>query len=260
MKKFFQILFVVIFVGLTSTKVDALRKKEKSLDLYITKSSLKLDEYDIKFLVNKQIVNCDDLEDEFIDIELCDLEIIKVKSENSKRGQYHQFVGDIPNQFKIQLVDNNNNIEIITSKEITIEAYNSTVVLNFENKEITIQQVYYNIFAMSFIFLALALVAKAFIFYLCRFSLLENKSVFLITNGIGLILISIILSMSNFLDGYVYSFKQLIILSVIFLIIEEIVSIIFYRKYPLKNRVLYPLFGNILVFIVGGVLTLISMI
>ncbi|HQD92288.1 MAG TPA: hypothetical protein PK924_03360 [Bacilli bacterium] len=113
---------------------------------------------------------------------------------------------------------------------------------------------------MSFIFLALALVAKAFIFYLCRFSLLENKSVFLITNGIGLILISIILSMSNFLDGYVYSFKQLIILSVIFLIIEEIVSIIFYRKYPLKNRVLYPLFGNILVFIVGGVLTLISMI
>ena len=134
------------------------------------------------------------------------------------------------------------------------------MVFNFENKEITIQQVYYNIFAMSFIFLALALVAKAFIFYLCRFSLLENKSVFLITNGIGLILISIILSMSNFLDGYVYSFKQLIILSVIFLIIEEIVSIIFYRKYPLKNRVLYPLFGNILVFIVGGVLTLISMI
>ena len=66
--------------------------------------------------------------------------------------------------------------------------------------------------------------------------------------------------MSNYLDGYVYSFKNFMFLTIVLWLVETFVFIIFVKNYELKKRLLYPLIANLAMFIIGGILTLITII
>lgn len=245
-----------------NTSLAAARNKEKSLDIYISNLDFEITQYEINFLIKKDQCNLGAVnEEEYINSKDCNLSIELIKGEVIKHRHFHQFTGEIPKSFKFQIIiTNQEEQEVIISDEVIVEAYNGIIYYNVKDNKITVQKVYTNIFALAFFFIVLTFISKTLIYYLHRFSLSEAKSSFLITNFTGLGLISIILSMSNYLDGYVYSFKNFMFLTIVLWLVETFVFIIFVKNYELKKRLLYPLIANLAMFIIGGILTLITII
>lgn len=243
----FLLVFGLLLINL-NVSLYAMRQPYRTIDIYISDFNDDIDDYYVDILIkgdscviestdeNKRIVQ-EYAEGGFVGGLSCNKGISKTVTSKERRRDHHQFAGELPQDIKIIIVKKDHSV--IVSEVVNLEAYNSVVYYQVNNNKITLQNVYLNVFALGIFIFVLSIICKLVIFYFFRFSINSNLKIFLPINIITSGILSAIISMTNYFDGYLFAIKNLLFLQIVFLIIESLFFLFRLKEYPKIKRILY---------------------
>lgn len=255
MKRYFKMSLVVLLLFLNiNINVKATRSSNRSLDIYINNFNQSIDEYYVDILVKGESCSVESSEekikivqgyheDGFIGAVSCLDNIKKTVVTSERHRDLHRFEGNLPSEFKVIIVDRNN--EVIVSELVNTEAYNSIIYFNVTKNEIKIQNLFFNVMALFAFSFILIIIIKVIIMYLLKIDFNQNLKTFLTINIIGVGLMSIIVSMSTYIDGYLFAYKTLFVLGAILLVLESLIFTFAVKTSSLKRRLSYGVLANI---------------